>query len=436
MSEEKFLFEEFKPISAQAWKEKIIRDLKGKDFSSLITPTLEGIEIQPFYHPDVYRSLDFTFQPSDFQTGYAPETIENKAFLERLLEKKVDFIEWSLNAEDFDLKFWQAYKNQMHFLARDSFSPVWEKIIHQGFSIYFDPLGNMVKGFESIDEEKWKMWVEFQNKNPKAHTLVDMTIYQNAGGNIITQLALGLWQASEYVNRGVNPDKIEFKTAVGYHYFFEIAKLKTLRYLWHKISGVNPDRIIIRAEPSLRNKTVFDPYVNMLRTGMEMMAAVLGGANRMVNHPYNKVFAREEEKTIRWAVNQLHILKEEARINDYLSVLNGTYYIEHIAWELAEKTMKFLREQAGDKSFEQAWKNGFIRKLVDEDARKEQQLFDEGKLILTGTNKYINSEEKMPVIEKNVFSSTEPSENEIIPLRVKRLSEEKEKERISGMKKP
>ncbi len=429
MSEEKFLFEEFKPVSAREWKEKITEDLKGGDFASLITPTLENIHIQPFYHLDLYKSLDFDYEPTDFQIGYAPEKIEDRAFLEKLSEKKVDFVEWSLKAEDFDLTFWQDYKNQMHFFVRDSFSSGWENLLSRDFTIYFDPLGNMVKGIESFEEKKWEERVGRINRYSNAFVSVDMSIYQNAGGNIVTQLTMGLWQASEYVNRGIDPEKIEFKTAVGYHYFFEIAKLKTLRYLWHKISGVEPDRIIIRAEPSLRNKTIFDPYVNMLRTGMEVMAAVLGGANRIVNHPYNKIFAREDEKTIRWAVNQLHILKEEAKIKDYLPALNGAYYMEHIAWELAEKTMNFLREQTGNKSFVQAWKEGFIRKQVDEDARKEQQLFDEGKLILTGTNKYINPEEKEPEIEKDIFSTPLPPENGVTPLYVKRLSEDIERER-------
>ena len=111
---------------------------------------------------------------------------------------------------------------------------------------------------------------------------VDISLYQNSGANMVQQLAYGLAQANEYLNHAVSKGiekllPITFKVAVGSNYFFEIAKIKALRWLWNSLAseyGIQ-SRCNILAMPSKRNKTLYDYNVNMLRTTSESMSAVL-----------------------------------------------------------------------------------------------------------------------------------------------------------------
>jgi len=174
--------------------------------------------------------------------------------------------------------------------------------------------------------------------------------------------------------------------------------------------------------------------VNMLRTGMEMMAAVLGGADETANYPYNYIFKKYDPKAMRLASNQLVLLKQEAKFNKRLSSSEGSYYMESVAVQLAEKALEILKTIENAGGLLQQLYDGTVQRKIEENARKEQQLFDEGKLVLTGTNKYIDKEEKPPAYDKNPFVSDRVGERtlikKIIPVR---LSEKTEKERIKNL---
>ena len=163
---------------------------------------------------------------------------------------------------------------------------------------------------------------------------IDGCIYHNAGANIVQQLAYSLAHGREYLHHfgDVSSPPVSVKFGMGSEYFFEIAKLRAFRILWETLAGASstsPECHIL-ATPGLRNKTLYDYNCNMLRTTGECMAAILGGADTVVNLPYDTLFHEPNDFGERMALNQLLILKEEARFGDVSNPADGSYFLESL----------------------------------------------------------------------------------------------------------
>jgi len=429
MTSGKDLFKEFSPVSARQWKEKILADLKGDDYAKLITPTLEGIDIQPFYHRETYSYLPFRFQPGPYRIVRAWEQQPSREQLEAAREHLVELVRFPVG-EKMDYAVPEGLETRLELTEPDdNLANFLEK---QGYHYGFNPYQHLLsRGEWHRSQETDMQWTLNRLAKDKLMTLeIDTAVFQNAGANITQQIAFALAQANEWLENGGSAvaSRMRFGFAVGYHYFFEIAKFKAFRYLWKKLSGRT--RTVIYARPSLRNKTLFDPYVNMLRTGMEVMAAVLGGADEIGNIPYNAVYRRNDENAQRLASNQLLILREEARFEQMRHAREGSYYVEQIAVELARNALDLWKKIENAGGFTPALLSGMLHEMVDEIALREQALFDEGKLVLTGTNKYILEDERPPEADKEIFSR--PVKGKVIrPFVVRRLSEKIEKERLT-----
>jgi methylmalonyl-CoA mutase len=188
----------------------------------------------------------------------------------------------------------------------------------------------------------------------------------------------------------------------------------------------------IIATPTKRNKTLYDYNVNMLRTTTECMSAVLGGANSISNLPYDTLYHKDNEFGDRIARNQLLILKHESYFDKVSNPADGAYYIEALTEQLAEKALLLLKEIEEKGGFITQLIEGNIQKKISESASKEQELFDSGKEILLGTNKYPNKNDKMKHdLELFPFVKQKPRKTLIIPIIEKRLAEKLEQERLS-----
>ena len=309
-------------------------------------------------------------------------------------------------------------------------------------SIFIDPIGHFARygnWFEN-EQKDFKKIQEFQQKIPSDYRfiLIDTSIYKNSGASIVQEIAYGLSQAVDYIeNLNKNTAlQISFNFATGSHYFFEIAKLKAFRVLWQLILNEYnlQDNAIIYAQPTLRNKTIFDPYVNMLRTTMEMMSSILGGANFISNIPYDFIYKKSNEFSERIARNQLIILQKEAAFNQAINATEGNYYIEEITAKIAEKSLSVFKQIESGGGFLKQLYEEKIQQKISETAQMEQKLFNEGKIVLTGTNKYINENEKIDKIEKYPFLKKRNYKTLIQPIVPKRLAEEIEKKRLKDLK--
>jgi methylmalonyl-CoA mutase len=271
--------------------------------------------------------------------------------------------------------------------------------------------------------------------------------FKNAGADIVQELAYGLSMANEYMSNLTGRDipadlaasKIRFSFGLGSNYFFEIAKLRTARLLWAVITGAyktvknESARMEIHCVTSEWNKTVYDPYVNLLRTQTEAMSAALGGTDSMTVEPFDIVFKEPDEFSERIARNQQILLKEESYFDKVIDPAAGSYYIEKLTAMIAENAWKEFLEIEEQGGFLSALKSGFIQRRIKESAVRRKADISKRKEILLGTNQYPDFNETLShkVDIGRVFSSTaEENENIVEPIRLFRGSEEFDRLRI------
>jgi len=183
------------------------------------------------------------------------------------------------------------------------------------------------------------------------------------------------------------------------------------------------------------NKTLFDPYVNLLRTQTEVMSAVLGGADSIIVEPFDIVFRQPDEFSERIARNQQLLLKEEAYFDKTADPAGGSYYIEILTSKIADYSWKLFVEIEEQGGFLSALKSGLIQNMIKDSVKKRKNDISRKKEILLGTNKYPDLNE---LISSNVdFSRIFPVQpdsagNIVEPVILSRGSEELEKIRISS----
>ena len=264
---------------------------------------------------------------------------------------------------------------------------------------------------------------------------IDSSIYHNAGANIVQELAYALAQCAEYLHLLGDsfPPALSLKFATGSDYFFEIAKLRAFRILWETLLdayGITSDCHLL-ATPGIRNKTLYDYNCNMFRTTAECMAAILGGADTVVNQPYDRLFHEPNDFGERMALNQLLILREEARFGDVSNPADGSYYLESLTQQLAERALALFKLVEAGGGFLRQLKEHKIQKKVRESAEKEQNLFDHGNLILVGSNAFRNAAERMAGnLQRKANHGSKHRKTLIEPLIGKRLASTLELNRL------
>ena len=451
-----FLFKEFHPVSSKEWKQQIQYDLKGADYNdTLVWKSLEGIDVKPFYHLDNFES---EFQPIPGQPlswditqdiFIHDEQIANKIAL-NAIERGAEAILFSA-AKKFIIP--TVFKNfpfqtipvyfDFRFLERNFVVELLEFLSDKNASIHYclDIVGNIARNGNWFSNQKddHEIIDEVLSKFPLANILgVDVRLYQNAGANIVQQLAYALAHANEYLNYfskegGNSSVPITFKIAIGSNYFFEIAKIRALRKVYNLLAkeyNVKTTCTIL-ALPSKRNKTLYDYNINLLRTTTECMSAVLGGADAICNLPYDGLYHKSNEFGERIARNQLLILKNESYFNEVSNPSDGAYYIESLTEELAKKALELFKEIEKAGGFLSKLKDGIVQRKISESAQKEQQLFDSGALKLLGTNYHVNPEDRMKHdLELFPFLKRNPIKTLLPPIIERRLAEKSEQDRL------
>jgi methylmalonyl-CoA mutase len=453
------LFADFHEISAKEWKQKIQFDLKGAEYNeSLVWESSEGIKVKPFYHSeDLQAKTGMTTARKNWKIGqyiYVSDALgANKKALASL-EKGAETLCFVVPVETISLESLLRNiplgKIAVHFeplfLSLDFIKLIVEFFKDYAYNLFFniDPIGNLARSGNWFFSREKDFSIVNNSIELGMNRLfrIDVSLYQNAGANMVQQLAYALAHANEYLNhlKFIEKSKrealkFEFNVSFGSNYFFEIAKLKALRILWDVLAheyGVSAD-CHITVQPSKRNKTLYEYNVNMIRTTTECMAAVLGGADTIFNLPYDFIYHKDNEFASRISLNQLLLLKEESYFKEMNSAPDGAYYIETITTQLAEKGLQLFKtiEQVG--GFLKQLKNHTIQKKTKESAQKEQDLFDNQKLILVGTNKFQNQNTKMKYdLELYPFVKTKVRKTLFEPIIEKRLSEEVEKQRLAS----
>ncbi|WP_336245954.1 methylmalonyl-CoA mutase subunit beta [Mangrovimonas futianensis] len=448
----KSLFDEFPNISSKQWKQKLQFDLKGADYNDLlIWHSNEGIDVKPFYVSEdienlpIEQSVDCT-QWQICETIYVADVEKSNQHAIALLRQGADTIKFILPEKDIDIKglLEGIPKETLLYFEFQFLNPalVGEvKKTHPNSNLETDIIGNLARSgnwFTNLKDDHQKF--EAIVKNTKQIN-IDAALYQNAGANITQQLAYALSHANAYLDhltsnsteKEIKDLKFSFRMAIGSNYFFEIAKLKAMRLLWECLSNEYhvSSTCHIFAQPTKRNKTLFDYNANMLRTTTECMSAILGGANTINNLAYDTVFKKVNDFGERISLNQLLVLKHESYLDKVVNPTEGAYYIETLTNQLAQKALDIFKDIEAGGGFLTQLKEGVIQKKIKESSQKELEQFDNKELVLVGTNKYINPQDQMTdQLELYPFLKMAPRKTLLEPIIEKRISDPQEQNRL------
>ena len=443
-----FLFNEFIGTSSAAWKQKIQADLKGADYNeTLLWKTNEGITVKPFYSKEDRTNTKLNLPIKGFnicQTIFIDnEKIANSLALDALRRgaTSIQFISkkpfnCSLLLQNIDINTILIYF-RFQFLPSVFLVELSKSINPNKTFIQLDIIGNLAENgnwFINLNEDFRQL--DLILKSNKNCVSVSSDLYQNAGATIVQELAYTLAHANEYLNYFGKDiaDKIHFTFSAGSNYFFEIAKLRAFRILWRTLLneyGQENSEVHIFTQPSLRNKTLYDYNVNMLRTTTEYMSAILGGSNTVSSISYDAMYHKSNEFGERIARNQLLILQQESYLQEAQNFADGTYYIESITHQLAEKALSLFKQIEKGGGFLKQLKAGIIQKKIAESVAKEEEDFHAKKIILLGTNMQPNKNDIMKnELDLYPFIKQRNIKTLIVPINRKRLSEIIEKERL------
>ena len=449
------LFTEFSATTPEQWKQQIESDLKGAGYEQLIFRSTDGVAVQPFYTSEDLEAKPVVSPPPSWnicEQLVVTSTTEANSKGREALAKGAESLWFSIASEEVDPK--ALFESlpldgtevfvQLQFLSEAYIKEVANTLKENGARAFLqlDPLSRLSRtgNYFYTPETDFKILNSLVKNNIfKSAISVDVSLYQNAGANIPQQLAFALAHLNEYLNLIFEKEEIppefqpQFVIAIGSNYFFEIAKIRALRQLYSTLANKYGlcGTCHILAQPSKRDKALYDSHVNMLRTTTQCMSAILGGANTIANLPYDILYHRERQFGERIARNQLLIMKNEAYFNKVANAVDGAYYIESLTAQFATAALELFKNIERHGGFLQLLKEGVIQKQIKESAAKEQELFDKGELILVGTNKFTNLQEGMlQELELDLFTTEITSETLIEPIVEKRLSEQLEQERL------
>lgn len=350
------------------WEALVKKQLKTEDIYSILKKeNLEGIEVKPFYS-EVQKPL-----------ANLPKVEENTHLVARYhesLEEDVFAFILDHNVETLEQK--TLFVNNKDLAGH--ISPQEEDQYYSLIDVFNENEGN-------IDDQLAK---ELLAKDFKRNICVDISLHQNAGAAIYQQLGIALSKTKE-LTEIYGPEilnKLIFRVAVGGNYFFEMAKLRAFKIVFNQLSkeyGLNEIPYIF-AETSLRNKAVADNENNLIRSTLELAAAMIGGADAVFSSNY--LVNRSTDISEEISFKQQIVLAYESIINVFEDASNGSYYVEDVTSQISEKAWDLFVEMEEAGGYLALLNQGVIQKKIYDQAVQEQQWVEEGKIKLIGVNLY------------------------------------------------
>ncbi|EKN69714.1 methylmalonyl-CoA mutase subunit beta [Neobacillus bataviensis LMG 21833] len=454
---EKIKSQSFALKTIDEWKEKAEASLKGKTVESLQTTTYEKVVLKPLYtKADEQPAAEFPCG-SDFRRGISPlgyRTNEWKAAqrisyqsTEELTEKLHQSFEKGQSAISFDVKkvLFKGEEILVNILG-DSYREypfaINAKELQTAFLTAADRLEkhNQMSGYIGADpialfteqglisKEFFNEWVKniqkTSGKFPNLRTvLIDTVPYHNGGANAVQELGISIAEGVYYLEKLRETDmeldeilaKMVFQFSIGSNYFMEIAKLRAARVLWNRITELFGAKdevrgMMIAAETSTFTKTVHDPHVNLLRAGNEAFAAVIGGVQYLHVSPFDEQTGTTPLSE-RIARNIQLLLKEEAHLKKVIDPAGGSWYIEELTNQLAEKAWSFFQQIEARGGMIEVLNSNWLQQEITDVYEKRNLDIQTRKQSIVGTNVYANLDETLPhkllLKEKSLFSGGE-----------------------------
>ena len=438
------LFTEFTAPTKQEWLDKIQVDLKGADFNKkLVWRTNEGFDMQPFYRREDIEGLatpnalpgEFPFVRGNKKDNNVWRVRQNivaddaKAANTKaldILNKGIDSLGFKIKGSDVSAEFIDTLLEgiclecidvnfstcQCHTLELAQILVAYfekkgydkEKI---NGSIAFDPIEKiLIKGKDTTKMvAKAKELVELLKDYRFFRCIaVNSEALNNSGAYIVQELGYALAWGNEYlqqmVEAGVEPtlaaSKIKFNMGISENYFMEIAKFRAARMLWAEIVKQYEPKcdcacmMMVNATTSSYNMTVFDSYVNLLRTQTETMSAALAGVYSIVVRPFDDAYQAPTDFSERIARNQQLLLKEESHFDKVVDPSAGSYFIEELTNSLADAAWKIFLKVEDEGGFLAAAKAGTVQDDINATNQKRHGDAAKRKEFLLGTNQFPN----------------------------------------------
>lgn len=444
------LFNEFPPISTEEWEMLINKDLKGADYEKkLVWKTNDGYKVNPYYRAEDLANIDYlNTLPDHFPYTRGNRYANNEwEVVQEISEKdpvkageiachaaakgattiafdveKIHSLqELEILLSHLDLsKIGVQFKNSSDFVALANLfiqyidkQQLDKKTIKGLFD--YDPLIHLLKKtkyYHSQDEDFAQIIALFDlTKDMRQFKILNVNgvSLHNAGATTVQELGYALAIAHEYLHYASEnkisvhefAPKISMSLSIGSDYFIEIAKIRAARLLWATIvNQYNPKQkeatqLYINSVASTWNKTLYDSYVNMLRTTTEGMAASIGGADSIALKPFDIGFKKEDDFSSRISRNVQIILKEESFFDKVVDPAAGSYYIENLTNSIAETVWALFKETEKENGIIGLITSGKVQSEIEASCQKRNMDIAMRKYILLGTNQYPNINEMM-----------------------------------------
>lgn len=310
------IFERFQSVSDDTWKNKIIKDLKGKSYDELIWHSNEGIDVLPFYSKENTAKYQLAIpakSTKDWQIT-AKIIVQN---IKTANEESLTALQNGANALVFDLNNTSFSSEEIKQLLQD----IQTDIIAITFNNVNQELITILEGYV---------------KNGCYNII---KVNNNNNNSIVDQLVDALQQFE-------NIDSQHFHFLINKNYFFEIAKLRAFRWLWNQLCLLKQieNKLFLQCETSLEYIDTTDEYSNILRNTTAAMSAVLGGCDSLIINSYDAK-SKNSDFGKRIAINIQHILWHEAHFNELHDAAKGSYYIEYLTYQFCEKAWNIYNEK-------------------------------------------------------------------------------------------
>lgn len=444
LKSEERLFTEFEVPSTQEWLDKIQADLKGADFNKkLVWRTNEGFSVPPFYRrEDVQKLKTPEALPGEFPFVRGNKKDNNVWFVRQninvedakagnakaldILNKGVDSLGFHFCGDCVNAEFVETLLEGIHcecvelnFSTCKRRSLALAKILVEYFkkkgydnakivgSIDWDPIEKIVTKGKDVTQllSLAPQIVDTLKDYPNFRCIaVNADALNNSGAYIVQELGYALAWGNEYlselVDAGVDPvlaaSKIKFNMGITENYFMEIAKFRAARLLWAEIVKQYEPKcdcacmMCVNATTTTYNMTMFDSYVNLLRTQTETMSAALGGVHSIVVKPFDAVYEQPTEFSERIARNQQLLLKEESHFDKVVDPAAGSYFIEELTTSLAEAAWKLFLKIEDEGGYLEAVKKGTVQDDINATNNKRHDDAAKRKEFILGTNQFPN----------------------------------------------
>lgn len=445
------LFSEFPPVTKEEWVQKVTADLKGAPFEKkLVWRTSEGFDLQPMYMREEIADFESIHSLPNEYPYLRSTKLNNEWYLRQDITeedpyqanaKALDVLNKGVTSLGFHVKKTNISEATIAQLLQGiditaieiNLTTCVSKVVdlvktfalyvhNQGIdadkvvgSIGYNPFKReLVKGILHGAEQRTDTMVQVLKAAEKLPHMrlfsIDAVLLNNAGAYIYQELGYALaWGADilhlltekDYKIEEIAP-RIKFNFGISANYFMEMAKFRAARWLWAEIVGAYGDeykgevaKIRQHAITSEWNMTMYDPYVNLLRTQTETMSAAIAGVDSITVLPFNKVYEKSTDFSERIARNQQLLLSEESHFDKVIDPAAGSYYIETLTRSIGQEAWKlFLSvEEAG--GFSVLVESGEVQKKVNASNAKRHKDVAQRKEALLGTNEFPNFTEKI-----------------------------------------